>query len=244
MKTIIVILASYFFSSCMHLGMTGMAGHGEREGNGSQTTLEKELAVGNVKANALFPVMETGKETIFTLRLTDLSTQEGLGSAEVYGQVDYVHRGSSDQMMHGAIRTGRRDTTEELDQMNMMQHRVDSSAQTKDHNGMMIERSESDHDKSKHLEATGGKEQGVYTFSTTVSDTGEYSISFHVVSLAGQKLTPEIFVEAKRTVSDAPMHAQGGMMGMGGSSTYVIVGGVLMGTMMVVAWLVRGGMHW
>ncbi len=244
MKITLVIVAGFIFSSCMHLGMTGMAGHGEGEGAGRQTTLEKELTVGNVRVNAFFPVMEKGKETVFTLKLADATTQQGLGSAEVYGRVNYRERHSSHTMMQGTMMNGRTDTTEEMDHMHMMQDRPDSSMQSDDHNAMMMKQAESDHDRTEHLDVLEGKDRGNYTFSMTASDEGEYTASFHVVSIGGQKLAPEILVEATRTVSDGSTHAQGGMMGMGGSSTYMIIGVVLMGTMMVVAWLVRGGVHW
>jgi hypothetical protein len=244
MKTIILTLVSLFFSSCMHLGMMGMAGHDEGEGGKTQSTLEKELTVENVRVNAFFPVMEKGKETFFTLKLADTSTQQGLGSAEVYGRVDYRARHSSHTMMQGTTMNGRTDTTEEMDHMHMMQHGPDSSMQSDDHKGMMTEQAESDRDGTKRLEESEGKARGNYTFSATASDEGEYTVSFHVVSIGGQRLAPEILVEATRTVSDGSTHVQGGMMGMGSSSTYMIIGAVLMGTMMVVAWFVRGGVHW
>ncbi len=244
MKTIILVLASLLFSSCMHLGMMGMAGHGERERAESQTTLEKEITVGNVRVNALFPVMEKGKETVFTLKLTDVATQQGLGSAEIYGHVGYGVRYSSHEMMSGTMMNGQKDTTEEMTHMNMMQHPPDSTLHSDDRKGMMMAHADSDHDGTKRLEVSKGKERGSYTFSANASDEGEYTVSFHVVSIGGQKLTPEILVEATRSVSGESMHAQGGMMGMGSSSTYVIIGAVLMGTMMAVTWLVRGGVHW
>ena len=244
MKTVMVILASLLFSSCMHLGMTGMAGHDDGVGTERQTTLEKELTVGNVRVNAFFPVMEKGKETVFTLKLTDASTLQALEGAEVYGHVDYRAPRASHEMMQRTMMKGQRDTTEEMDGMHMMQHPVDSSVQSDGHNAMMIEQTEHDHDTLEHREALEGKERGMYTFTATVRDEGEYTVVFHIVSIGGQKLTPEILVEAKRNVSDAPMHGQGGMMGMGGSSAYVIVGAVLMGTMMALVWLVHGGMNW
>jgi hypothetical protein len=243
MKNMLVMVAGFIFSSCMHLGMTGMSGHDEGEAAGRKTTLEKELTVGNVRVNAFFPVMERGKETVFTLKLSDATTQEGLGSAEVYGYIGNRVRHSSHEMMQGAMMNGRTDTTEKMDHMHMMKDHPDSSMQSDDHKGMMMEHAESDHDGTKRLDALEGKERGNYTFSAVAPDDGEYTVSFHVVSIGDQKITPEILVEATRTVSDASTHAQGGMMGMGSSSTYMIVGGVLMGTMMAVAWFVRGGMH-
>jgi uncharacterized protein involved in copper resistance len=166
-----------------------------------------------------------------------------LGSAEVYGHIDHGVRNSSHEMMQGTMMNGQKDTTAEMDHMDMMQHRPDSSVQSDGHKGMMMEHAESDHDGTKRLEALEGKERGNYTFSAAAPDDGEYTVSFHVVSIGGQKLAPEILVEATRTVSNVSTHAQGGMMGMGSSSTYMIIGAVLMGTMMVVAWFVRGGMH-
>lgn len=244
MKTIIIAFISLFFSSCMHLAMTGMSGHGEDDGTDHQTTLEKELTVGNVRVNALFPVMEKGKETVFTLKLSKASTHEGITGAEVYGHFDYFHHAASAHSHSGMMMEEQPDTSGQMDQSYAKPDAVDSSVQRVDHSGAAVERIPSDHQISMHLEATEGKEPGTYTFIVTPPSEGEYIGAFHIVSIDGEKLTPEILIEAKRNVSDAPMHAQGSMMGMGGSSTYLIVGGVLMGTMMVVAWLVRGGVHW
>ncbi len=244
MKVLALLSCLVLFPACMHLAMTGMSGHGEDGVANQQTALEKEMTVENVKIEALFPVMEKGKETVFTLKLTDVSTHAGLSGAEVYGHFDYFHRAASDHSHHGMMMEEQSDTAAQMDRSYSKPSAVDSSMQGADHTGAAVEHIQSDHEISIHLEATEGKEPGSYTFIATPPSEGEYTVAFHIVSIDGEKLTPEILIEAKRNVSDAPMHAQGSMMGMGGSSTYLIVGGVLMGTMMVVAWLVRGGVHW
>ena len=244
MKTTIIAFISLLFSSCMHLAMTDMSGHDEAKGSEHQNTLEKEMIVGNVRAIALFPVMEKGKEVTFTLRLSDASTHEGISGAEVYGHFDYFHHAASDHSHHGMMMGEQGDTAEHVDHSNSKPNAVDSSAQGVSHTGATIARVQSDHEISMHLEATEGKDPGTYHFAAAPPNEGEYTVAFHIVSIAGQKLSPEILVEAKRSVAEAPMHGQGGMMGMGSSTTYAVIGVALMGTMMVVGWLVRGGVHW
>lgn len=231
MKTIILMLSAVLFSSCMHVAMTEMSGHGDHDGLADQAALEKEVVAGNIKATAFFPVMRKGVATVFTLRLSDASTLQPLTGAEVYGHFTYFHRASEDSLM-GA------------DHDQMIRDGADSTLANDSHHGMNTERKQSDHEISMHLEAIEGKDPGTYTFSATPPVTGEYTIAFHFASVAGQQVVPQFLIETRRKVTDTEAHDHGGMMGMGGASQYWIIGGVLMGTMMVVTWFIRGGVHW
>ena len=74
-------------------------------------------------------------------------------------------------------------------------------------------------------------------------EVGNRNFAFHVTSVDGQRLDPELVVEAKRVIREGSRDDQEGMMMQShrSTSTYMIVGGVLMAAMMS-AMLIRGGM--
>lgn len=84
---------------------------------------------------------------------------------------------------------------------------------------------------------------GVYTVTYGSPEVGNRNFAFHVTSVDGQRLDPELVVEAKRVIREGSRDDQEGMMMQShrSTSTYMIVGGVLMAAMMS-AMLIRGGM--
>lgn len=231
MKTIVLVSSLFLFSSCMHVAMTEMSGHSEHEDSGGQSALEKEVVAGNVKAIAFFPVLRKGEKATFTLQLSDPSSHQPLTGADVYGHFDYFHRAGEDSSMAD-------------DRGHTMHESVDSTMQNAGQGTSIAGRKQTDHEISMHLEATETQVPGTYTFSATPPVTGEYTIAFHIASVGGQEIVPQFLVETRRIVTDMEANSRGGMMGMGGASPYWIIGGVIMGTMMVVGWLIRGGVHW
>lgn len=184
---ITLLLASGFlFSSCMHLGMLG---HGEHHEPTSESTLEKEVIAGDVKAVATFPSLESGKEARFTLRLFHSRTLRPLSGAQVFGHFDFIHRVESPDAGHMGVMHGQTDSSHAY-------------------------RTESEHAVSWHQELEESKEPGEYTFSQIPYQLGEYTVAFHITAIGARKLEPEILIEVKRTVADKT-HSHGeGMMGV------------------------------
>jgi len=89
-----LLLASMLFSSCMHVGMMGN-GDGHHSGITNEMStgivLEKEVIVADVRAIAVFPPLNLGKETLLTLHLVDVKTGRPLTGATVFLHAAYVH---------------------------------------------------------------------------------------------------------------------------------------------------------
>lgn len=79
MRTIILLGLSFFFTSCMHLGMMGT---GTDHQSNSEPVLEKEVTIGDTRATAIFPPLEIEKETLFTLKVMDKRTGNPVPGAE------------------------------------------------------------------------------------------------------------------------------------------------------------------
>ena len=94
MKLMIVIFAGLIFSSCMHVGMMG-TGDDHHVGAGHEMTsdsvLEKEVVMGEMRATAVFPPLELGTDAVLTLRLMDARTGAPISGAQVYFHVQHVH---------------------------------------------------------------------------------------------------------------------------------------------------------
>ena len=97
MKIMLVIMLGLTMTSCMHLGMMGT--HGEHQ-QPQQTLLEKEVAVGNVRATGVFPALERGKEAILTLNLAESGTGNPLSGATVSFHAEYIHQPDQHDMGH------------------------------------------------------------------------------------------------------------------------------------------------
>jgi hypothetical protein len=195
--------------------MLGTGGHGSQaEGHSAtEATLEKEVTVGEMKATATFPATEIGKEVEFTLKLLNSKTGEPIRRAKVYSHVEFEHSTDAHQGMN---------------HMAMM----DTSSAMKEEEKHGIESQE---------EVDESSTPGTYSFSLKPHQIGIHTITFHVTEVDGQKLSPPLLIEAKRNVAEEmKMDGMMGMMGMGSSTTYVLVGAAVMGAMMLTVWLVRG----
>ena len=208
--------ASFFFSSCMHAVMAGgIGGHGSEDADhsGMEPTLEKEATTEEVKAIANFPAIELGKEAVFLLRLSNIKTGEPIRRAKVYALVEFGHSPVAHQgMNHMAM--------------------PDSS------NTMKMEET---HRAEFPQEVDESSVPGTYSFPFKPTQSGIYAISYHVTEIEGQTLSPSMLIGAKRMVSNGDEKHHGmGMIGMGSSTKYAILGLAVMGAMMLTMWLVRG----
>lgn len=88
LKVLLLSLPALLLSSCMHTMMTD---HSSMQHDETRITLEKEVIVGDMKAVANIPPLHAGKETLFTLRLTDLITSKPLTQAKVFAHIQYSH---------------------------------------------------------------------------------------------------------------------------------------------------------
>ncbi|MBI5215920.1 MAG: hypothetical protein HY960_09210 [Ignavibacteriae bacterium] len=85
------------------------------------------------------------------------------------------------------------------------------------------------------------KERGMYAISFTPSHADEYSIHIQVRSIQGRTPQQPITIETTREVTGgAHDNHSGGMHGSGSSSPMYIIGGVVMVTMMVGMFALRG----
>lgn len=162
--------------------------------------LEKEIVLGDVRAVAVFPPLRSGKEVQFTLKLFDPRTLAPISRARVFGHFDYVHRSDHASMMRAG------------------------------HDSLHVKRRETNHDVSFHLELEESKLAGLYSFSSTPNQPGEYTIGFHIVAIGERKLEPEILVEANRITRDGTHeHSEG----MNNVMTVGLIGAGIMGVMML-----------
>lgn len=218
MKTLMLLLSILFLSSCMHVGMMGThGGHQTGEHQTAQETgLEKEVIVGDMKATAVFPSLTLGKEAPIELRLTSVQSGQPISGAAVSFRVSYVHK---------AERSPGHDA-------HLMHSDKDS----------VPARPSADHAVSfDQQEVQETSQRGLYSTAFKPSQSGDHRLTFHVTAIGGAKLEPEIIIEATMNVA-SPQPTHGGIMhGMGSTSEYLIIGGVLMGAMMVVMWVTRGG---
>jgi hypothetical protein len=194
--------------------MLGTDGHGSQaEGHSAaEATLEKEVTVGELKATTVFPAIEIGKDAVFTLKLANSNTGEPIRRAKVYSHVEFEH---SADTHHG---------------MNHMAMMDSSSAMKK----------EEKHGNDSQQEVAESSTPGTYSFSLKPHQTGIHTITFHITEVDGQLLSPTLVIEANRNVAEEGDQHHGGMMGMGSSTTYVVIGTAVMATMMITMWLVRG----
>lgn len=220
MKTFFVLLSCAGLSSCMHVGMMETDGghHGETGHEmTTQPVLEKEIVVGDVRAIALFPPFELGKEALLTLRLVDVTTRQPLTGATVSLHAAYVH----DPATEHADPSG------------------DASQHGERHGNV---RAETGHGIDFNQQVNESSEPGVYSISYGSHQPGNHTLMFHITAIGRRVLDPEITVEATRTVPTEGHDHQGGMMGGTSTSTYVIIGAAVMGTIMIAMLLARGGM--
>ncbi|GEM_PF-1518407 len=217
MKTILLFILSLTITSCMHLGMMGThEGHQTGEHQAArETRLEKEVVMGDIKATAVFPPLALGKETLIELRLSSLQSGQPISNAAVSFHAMYFHQ----------VEGGEGHDT------HMMHGEKDS----------VHERPNTEHAISFDQEVRESSRRGLYSITFTPSQPCDHKLMFHVTAIGDEELTPELVIEATRNVA-SPQPSHSGMMhGFGGASEYLILGGVLMGAMMIVMWVTRGG---
>ncbi len=194
--------------------MLGTGDHGSQaEGHSArETILKKEVTVGELKATAVFPAIEIGKEAVFTLKLSNSMTGEPIRRAKVYSHVGFEHSAEGHHDMNQMAVEDTSHTMEKEEQHGIeFQQEVDESSTP-----------------------------GTYSFSLKPHQSGMHTITFHVTEVDGQILSPALVIEAKRNVAKKSEQHGGGMMGMGSSTTYVLIGAAVMAAMMLTMWSVRG----
>jgi hypothetical protein len=226
----------------MHALMVGgMGGHGSQaEGHSAtEATLEKEVTVGELKAAAIFPAIEIGKEAVFTLKLSNSKTGEPIRRAKVYSHVEFEHSTDAHQgMNHMAMMEEMHDMHGAKDTSMSMHGKMDHSTMEDTLRAMKKEEKQGI---EFQQEVDESPTPGTYSFSLKPHQSGIHTITFHVTEIDGQLLSPALLIEAKRNAAEEmKMDGMMGMMGMGSSTTYALIGAALMGAMMVTVWLVRG----
>ena len=220
-------------TSCMGMMMGGMGGHGSQvEGHSAtETTLEKEVTVGELKAVAVFPAIEMGKEAVFTLKLSNSKTGEPIRRAKVYSHVEFEYSPDAHQEMNH---------TSMMEEMHNMDGAKDTSMSM---HGKMDHSTMEDTSHAMKKEEQRGIEfqqevgessmAGTYSFSLKPHQSGIHTMTFHITEVDGQPLSRPLLIEVKRTV--AKEMKEDGMMGSFGS--YAIVAGAVMGVAMIYIWL-------
>jgi hypothetical protein len=117
-------------------------------------------------------------------------------------------------------------------------HPMDSSG-----HDVALEHAVRTHDMNITRDVPEGEERGTYSISYGSSQAGEQDLMFHVASIRGEKLEPEIVIEARRMIVEPSTDHHDAMIETGGSSTpYLLIGGALMAAVMITLMLVRGRM--
>jgi hypothetical protein len=216
MANSVILLSASILSSCMGAMMLGTGGHDSQSEchSATEATLEKEVTIGELRAKAVFPAIEIGKEAVFTLKLSNSKTGEPSRRAKVYSHVEFEHPAETHQGMN---------------HMAMMD--TSSAMMKEERHGIEFQQ-----------EVDESSTPGTYSFSLKPHQSGIHTITFHVTEVDGQLLSPPLLIEAKRNASEEAKEHGGGMMGMGSSTTYVVIGAAVMGAMMLTIWLVRGHM--
>lgn len=101
---------------------------------------------------------------------------------------------------------------------------------------------EREHDINIGEQVMESSEPGVYAINYASEQAGDHTLMFHVTGIGDRKLNPEITIEATRTLLGERQGHQGGLTGGTSTTTYVIIGAVVMGAFMVAMLAVRGGM--
>lgn len=99
------------------------------------------------------------------------------------------------------------------------------------------------HDMNITRDVQESEERGTYSISYGSSQAGEQDLMFHVTAVGGQKLEPELVIDAKRVIVDPSASHHGGMTQTGvSSSTYLLIGGAVMVAAMITLMFIRGRM--
>ncbi|MBI5463773.1 MAG: hypothetical protein HY966_02315 [Ignavibacteriales bacterium] len=228
----VILLSAFILSSCMGAMMLGTGGHGSQaEGHSAtEATLEKEVTVGELKATAIFPAIEIGKEAVFTLKLSNSKTGEPIRRAKVYSHVEFehspdAHQGTMMEEMHNMH--GAKDTS-------MSMHgKMDHSTMEDTSHAM---KKEEQHGIEFQQEVVASSTPGTYSFSLKPHQSGIHTITFNITEVDGQPLSPPLLIEAKRNVAkEMKMDGMMVMVGMGGGMSTAGAIGIVVGAAFMVA---------
>ena len=111
-----------------------------------------------------------------------------------------------------------------------------------DSNNGRSQGSKREHEENVDREVRESDERGVYTISYGTSQPGEHTLMFHIAAIGDRKFEPEVRIEANRSVVPHQDDHNSGMMGMGSTGTYVLIGTAVMGAIMVAMVLARASM--
>lgn len=205
-------------TSCMHLVMVGTHPDNEdgHSSGASAPVFEKEVLWNDVRASATFPPIQTGKETLFSLKLTDIRSGAPLSGAKVTFHASYLH---GSEMIHDA-RSHLTHTTTDSSHM----------------------RSTGEHSVNFEQEVQESSQPGIYAIAFRGPQEGQYRLMFHISAIGEQKLEREITIEAQQTAVRHKDHSSGMMGAIGGASIYVIIGAAVVGAVMLAVWVSGGGM--
>ncbi len=214
MSNLFFVMIAFPLSSCMHAGMTMMHGGGNHQ-SVSEPVLEKEIIVGILKATAVFPRLEIGKKTFFTLTLVDANTSQPISGAIVHLHWEYLGKPESHEMSDTGAMHQQRDSS----------HSQRIEGQQAVHAAQAIEE---------------GKEAGLYSIPYASNREGAHAFEFHVTAIGDRKLEQGISIGATRIVAGDKHDYAHDMMGTGRTTTYVIIGAMAMVAMIVAMMLGRG----
>jgi len=207
--TSLAAVVLFGFGGCMMTSMSG--GHNEHS-QAAATTVQKEVTSNGVKAEAAFPPLELKKETIFTLKVTDVKSGAPLTDVEVWFHASFTHQmeSSHHSMEHHG---GMMDSSSEH---SSMEHQSEKDAS---------------HGVNYDEQLTDSAGTGIFTVPFTPVQAGEYVLAFHIVE--DRKKIPEgIIIEQKMIAGEKhESHSSGGMMGSLGP--YAIAVGAAMAAWMV-----------
>jgi hypothetical protein len=121
-------------------------------------------------------------------------------------------------------------------------HKLDAN-ESHNHSGANPSgRPEGEHDVNIEQEVKESREAGVYSIPYGSTQPGEHTLMFHIGALGDRKVEQEIVIEAKRVLALQSHEHDKGMMGMSSTTTYVIIGAVVMGVMVAAMLLAQGSM--
>lgn len=214
MKLAILIIASMMFSSCMHLGMMG-AGDGHHSGGTQEMTTDPVLEKEVIVGDVRAIAIFPALKFGEDVTLT-LRLMDARTSQPISGAKVYLHA--------------------------QYAHKLDANEPHNHSGANRSGRPESEHDVNIDQEVEESREPGVYSIPYGSSQPGEHTLMFHIAAIGDRKFEPEIVIEAKRMLAPQSHEHSGGMMGMSSTTTYIVVGAVVMGAIMIAMLAARGGM--
>ena len=204
MKYIILLLLGIVFSSCMHVGMMGS---GDAHHSGTSPTTESVL----VKETTFGDIKAVA--TFAPLQMDEdivqsLKLVDARTSQPISGARVYFHA--------------------------VYMHTPDATTSHNHSGENSNRRPESEHEINIDQEVKESSEAGVYTIPYGSSRPGEHTLMFHIAAIGDRTFDPELVIEATRTLAPQSHEHSGGMMGMSGTTTYIVLGAVVMSAMMVL----------